>query len=60
MLEAIKNRRLISTYINKDAEGEKIIQFLKSVMQAPSSRNSSCWEFIDEFEKNKIHTSRFK
>ena len=46
MLEAIKNRRSIRTYTDKEVEEEKIIEILKSAMQAPSSKNSSPWEFI--------------
>ena len=46
MLEVIKNRRSIRTYIDKEVEEEKIIEILKSAMQAPSSKNSSPWEFI--------------
>lgn len=46
MLEVIKNRRSIRTYIDKDVEEEKILKILKSAMQAPSSKNSSPWEFV--------------
>ena len=35
MLEAIKIRRSIRTYINKDVEEEKIEEILRAAMQAP-------------------------
>lgn len=46
MLEVIKNRRSIRTYIDKEVEEKKILKILKSAMQAPSSKNSSPWEFV--------------
>ena len=46
MLEVIKNRRCIRTYLNKRVEEEKIIEVIKAGMQAPSSKNASPWEFI--------------
>ena len=46
MLEAIKIRRSIRTYINKDVEEEKIEEILKAAMQAPSSKGACPWEFI--------------
>lgn len=46
MLEVIKNRRAIRTYTDKEVEKEKILEVLKSAMQAPSSKNSSPWEFV--------------
>lgn len=46
MLEVIRNRRSIRTYIDKDVEEEKLIEILKAAMQAPSSKNSSPWEFV--------------
>ena len=47
MLEVIKNRPLIRTYIDKDVAEEKIFEILKSAMQSPSSKDSSPWEFIE-------------
>ena len=52
MLEVIKNRRSIRTYIEKQVEEEKIIEILKAGMQAPSSKNSSPWEFVVVDDKN--------
>ena len=46
MLEVIKNRRSIRTYIEKEVEEDKVMEILKSAMQAPSSKNSSPWEFV--------------
>lgn len=46
MLDAIKYRRSIRTYIDKAIEEEKIQEILKSAMQAPSSKNASPWEFV--------------
>ncbi|WP_455539283.1 nitroreductase family protein [Terrisporobacter sp.] len=45
MLEVIKTRRSIRTYIEKEVEEEKIMEILRAAMQAPSSKNSSPWEF---------------
>ena len=36
MLEVIKNRRCIRTYLNKRVEEEKIIEVIKAGMQASS------------------------
>lgn len=47
MLEVIKNRRSIRTYIDKDVEEEKILEILKLAIQLPSSKDSSTWEFIE-------------
>lgn len=41
MLEVIKNRRSIRTYIDKNIEEDKITEILKSAMQAPSSKCST-------------------
>ncbi|MCC0654666.1 nitroreductase family protein [Clostridioides sp. ES-S-0001-03] len=46
MLEVIKNRRSIRTYIGKKVEESKVTEILKSAMQAPSSKNAQPWEFI--------------
>ena len=46
MLEIIKNRRSIRTYIDKKVEESKIIEILKAAMQAPSSKNAQPWEFV--------------
>lgn len=47
MLEVIKNRRSIKTYIDKYVEEEKILEILKLAIQSPSSKDSSPWEFIE-------------
>ncbi|MGL5328072.1 MAG: nitroreductase family protein [Peptostreptococcaceae bacterium] len=52
MLDIIKNRRSIRTYINKEVEEAKIYEILKAGMQAPSSKNSQPWEFIIVDEKD--------
>ena len=46
MLEAIKIRRSIRTYINKKVEEEKIEEILRAAMQAPSSKGACPWEFV--------------
>lgn len=63
MIEAIKIRRSIRTYINKTVEEEKIIEILKSAMQAPSSKNSQPWEFVVVDDKdilNKLSKSQHR
>ncbi|SCH08008.1 nitroreductase family protein [Romboutsia sp. 1001713B170207_170306_H8] len=54
MLEVIRNRRSIRKYNNKKVEEEKVKEILKAAMQAPSSKNSSPWEFIIVDDKNLI------
>ena len=46
MIDAIKSRRSIRTYIDKKVEENKIIELLRAAMQAPSSKNSRPWEFV--------------
>ena len=43
MLEAIKIRRSIRTYINKKVEEEKIEEILRAAMQAPSYKGLCPW-----------------
>lgn len=47
MLEVIKNRRSIRTYIDKNVEEEKILEILKLAMQSPWSKDFSPWQFIE-------------
>ena len=46
MLEAIKIRRSIRTYINKKVKEEKIEEIIRAAMQAPSSKGACPWEFV--------------
>ena len=55
MLEVIKNRRSIRTYLDKEVEEEKITEILKAAMQAPSSKNSSPWEFVVVDDKDLLN-----
>lgn len=52
MIDAIKNRCSIRTYLHKTVEESKIKEVLKAAMQAPSSKNSQPWEFIVVDDKN--------
>lgn len=46
MLDVIKYRRSIRSYIDKPIEEYKIREILRAAMQAPSSKNTSPWEFV--------------
>lgn len=46
MLEAIKIRRTVRKFNTQPVEEDKILEVIKSGMQAPSSKDSRPWEFI--------------
>lgn len=46
MLEVIKNRRNIRKFNGIEVEQDKIVEIIKSGMQAPSSKDSRPWEFV--------------
>lgn len=54
MFEAIKKRRSIRKYVNKEVEEEKLTQILESARLAPSGSNTQPWQFIViKSEKNR-------
>ena len=56
MLKEIQNRRSIRNYKSENVSKEKIIDILKSGIQAPSAKNNQPWRFVivNEEIKNKI------
>jgi len=52
--EAIKNRRSIRQFQDKDVEPEKIKQILEAAIMAPSAKNYQSWEFIIVKNREKI------
>jgi len=46
MLEVIRQRRSVRSYLKKDIEGEKLKEVLKAAMFSPTARNLRPWEFI--------------
>ncbi len=46
MLEAIRRRRSVRSYLKKDVEEEKLREILKAAMFSPTARNLRPWEFI--------------
>lgn len=46
MLEVIRNRRSIRSYLKKNIEKEKLREVLKAAMFSPTARNLRPWEFI--------------
>jgi nitroreductase len=46
MIEAIKSRRSIRKYIDKEIEEKKLVQILESGRLAPSGSNTQPWHFI--------------
>ncbi len=46
MLEVIRQRRSIRSYLKKDVEKEKLHEILKAAMFSPTARNHRPWEFI--------------
>ena len=46
MLDVIKNRRTVRKFNSVPVENEKILEIIKSGMQAPSSKDSRPWEFV--------------
>jgi nitroreductase len=46
MLEIIRRRRSVRSYLNKDVEREKLNEVLKAAMFSPTARNLRPWEFV--------------
>ncbi len=46
MLEIIRQRRSVRSYLKKDIEKEKLNEVLKAAMFSPTARNLRPWEFI--------------
>lgn len=55
MLEIIRQRRSVRTFLKKDIEKEKMNEVLKAAMFSPTARGSRLWEFVvvckDEIKK---------
>lgn len=45
-LSAIMDRRSIRKFEDRPVEKEKLEAILRAAMQAPSGKNSQCWEFL--------------
>lgn len=45
-LDAIMNRRSIRRFTGRPVEKEKLESLLRAAMQAPTGKNSQCWEFL--------------
>ncbi len=46
MIEAIRNRRSIRSYLKKEVEDEKLKEVLKAAMFSPNSWGTRPWEFV--------------
>ncbi|MGP3703356.1 MAG: nitroreductase family protein [Candidatus Bathyarchaeota archaeon] len=46
LMEAIKSRRSVRRFTNKDVEDEKLKEIFEAARWAPSWANTQCWEFI--------------
>ena len=46
MIEAIKNRKSIRSFSDKQIEPEKVESILRAAMRAPSAMNGQPWEFV--------------
>lgn len=58
-LSAIMDRRSIRKFEDRPVEKEKIEAVLRAAMQAPSGKNSQCWEFLvleDEADRLAVTT----
>lgn len=61
VFEAIKTRRTIRKFLNKDITNESIVKLLEAARYAPSSQDSQPWEFIivrNQETKNRIAGTR--
>ncbi len=45
-IDAIMNRRSIRKFQDRPVEREKLESLLRAAMQAPSAKNTQCWEFL--------------
>ena len=58
-LSAIMDRRSIRRFQDRPVEREKIESILRAAMQAPTGKNSQCWEFlVVEDEKDRLAVSQ--
>lgn len=60
MLEIIRQRRSVRSYLKKEIEKEKLNEVLKAAMFSPTARNLRPWEFIvitDEETKKKLSSA---
>lgn len=58
-LNAIMNRRSIRKFTDQAVEREKLEAILRAAMQAPTGKNSQCWEFLvieDEEDRTAVST----
>lgn len=53
-LDAIKGRRSIRKFLNKDVEQAKLDKILEAATYAPSARNYQSWEFLVIKDKKQI------
>ncbi len=54
LIIAIKNRRSIRKYKNREVPMEILLKLIEAASWAPSSKNRQPWEFIITTDKNKI------
>lgn len=63
MLEVIRKRRSIRSYLKKNIEKEKFNELMRAAMFAPTARNLRPWEFIvvteDETKKQLSHSTPY-
>lgn len=58
-LSAIMDRRSIRKFTDQPVEREKLEAILRAAMQAPTGKNSQCWEFLvieDETDRAAVST----
>src|SRR5512136_3176720 len=63
MLEVIRQRRSVRSYLKKNVEKEKLHEVLKAAMFSPTARNLRPWEFIivteDETKERLSHATPY-
>ena len=67
MLELVRKRRSIRSYLSKPIEAEKVKVLMEAALRAPSSRDLTPWEFIlvdqrellEKLSNSKEHGSSF-
>lgn len=52
VFEAVRKRRSIRDYLDKDVEEEKLLRIMEAARLAPSARNRQEWRFIIVKDKN--------
>ncbi len=58
-IDAIMNRRSIRKFEDRPVEHEKLESLLRAAMQAPTAKNTQCWEFLvieDPKDKEAVST----